>query len=115
MEIKGTIKHIYDTEVGISKNGNDWQKRDFVVETIEQYPRTVCFTVFKHVDILDHVGEGQTVNVRFSIDSREYNGNWYHSINAFGVFPEGQAQQKKEEKAIEVVPEVVEEEDGLPF
>jgi hypothetical protein len=115
MEVKGTIKKIYDVENGTSKNGTQWQKRDFVIETNEQYPKTVCFTVFKHVDILEHVGEGQTVNVKFSIDSREYNGKWYHSINAFGVYPEGSTPAKKEEKVTEAVPEVVDEEDELPF
>lgn len=117
MEVKGAIKKIYAVENGTSKNGNEWQKRDFVIETNEQYPKTVCFTVFKHIDLLDNVGEGQTVNVKFSIDSREFNGKWYHSINAFGVYPEGSTPAKKEEKVIDVVPEEVgeDEEDTLPF
>lgn len=88
MELTGTIKKIYPTQSGSSKAGKEWKKRDFVVETQEQYPKTICFTVFTHVDILDGLGEGQTVNVNFSIESREYNGKWYHNINAFGVHPE---------------------------
>lgn len=93
MEITGTITKIYQTQTGTSKAGKEWMKRDFTVQTQEQYPKTICFTVFTHVDLLDGLSEGQTVKVNFSVESREFNGKWYHNINAFGVHPENSEQK----------------------
>lgn len=117
MELTGTIKKIYQTQSGSSKSGKEWKKRDFVVETQEQYPKTVCFTVFTHVDILDGLGEGQIVNINFSIESREYNGKWYHNINAFGVYPEKNNENANNGNTNKPIAEPEMEDDGndLPF
>jgi hypothetical protein len=85
MEITGRITEIYNTVTGISKSGSEWQKRDFVIETDDQFSKNICFTVFKHVDLLDGHREGEIVKVIFSVESREFNGKWYHNVNAFGI------------------------------
>jgi hypothetical protein len=118
MEVTGTITKIYKTQTGTSKSGTTWQKREFVLKTDDQYPKTICFSVFSHVDILDNLSEGQAIKVNFSIESREFNGKWYHNINAFGVYPEKQVEEVKYEKpTFEQTrePEPIEEDSDLPF
>lgn len=43
MEIKGKIIHVLPLQEGVSRAGNQWKKREYVLETQEQYPRKVCF------------------------------------------------------------------------
>jgi hypothetical protein len=57
-----------------------------VLETIEQYPRKVCFEVFGSDRIQQFAcKEGDEVTVSFDIESREFNGRWYTSIRAWRV------------------------------
>ncbi|MGE4587336.1 MAG: DUF3127 domain-containing protein [Mangrovibacterium sp.] len=89
MEIKGKISRILEPVSGVSKAGNEWRKREFVIEIAgEQFPRQICFTLFNDkLNLLDGMTPGTEVNVSFSVESREYNGRWYHNINAWKVEP----------------------------
>jgi hypothetical protein len=117
MEITGRITKIYDTVTGISKSGSEWQKRDFVIETDDQFSKDICFTIFKHVDLLDGHREGEMVKVIFSVESREFNGKWYHNVNAFGI----SSIEKKEPNILFKMSDIKEPEqdyygkDDLPF
>ena len=90
MEIKGKCIAVADLRSGQSQSGNNWQKRDFVIETTEKYPRKVCLTLFgDKVSLCPSVGS--YVSVSFDIDAHEYNGKWYNQINAWRV-EQAQAQ-----------------------
>lgn len=84
MEITGTIIQAMPEVSGISKAGNAWKKREYVIENNEgQYPRKVCFTCFG--DNADRIvlAVGQRVKVSFDLESREYNGRWYTEVRAW--------------------------------
>ena len=84
--IKGKIVHILNPESGVSRAGNEWKKQEFVIETEEQFPRKVCFTLFNDkTSLVDELANGQEVEVSFNIESREYNGKWFHNINAWKI------------------------------
>lgn len=84
MEITGKIIAVLDLQSGTSSRGNAWQKRDCVIETQEQYPKKMCFTLFgDKVNMCPQVGE--TCTVCFDIDAHEYNGRWFNQINAWKV------------------------------
>lgn len=87
MEIKGKINRILQPASGISKTGNEWKKQEFVIETTEdQFPKQICFTLFNDkLNLLEGLQPGLEVNVSFSVESREFNGKWYHNINAWKV------------------------------
>ena len=90
MEIKGKCIAVADLRSGQSQSGNNWQKRDFVIETSEKYPRKVSCTLFgDKVSLCPSVGS--YVSVSFDIDAHEYNGKWYNQINAWKV-EQAQAQ-----------------------
>lgn len=70
---------------GVSKDGKEWRKQEAVLQTNEQYQRSVCFRMFN--DRIVPLQIGQMVDVIISIESREWQGRWYTDINASAVFP----------------------------
>jgi|SRR5690554_2951891 len=85
LKVKGTIKQILQVESGTSKAGKAWQKQGFVIDTGAQYNPEVCFSLFgdEKIGLLRNFQEGQDVEVSFNISSREFNGKWYHNIDAW--------------------------------
>lgn len=72
---------------GISKAGNNWKKREWVLETFGNYPRKVKFHVFG--DRSDTIGieVGNTYRLSFDLESREFNGRWYTDVSVFAATP----------------------------
>lgn len=86
LSVKGKVQQILQTQSGTSKAGKEWSKQEFVIETDEQYPKNVCFTLFgDKVSLLNGVSAGEEVEVSFNVESREYNGRWFHNINAWKI------------------------------
>jgi len=86
MQVKGKIQQILKLESGVSRAGNEWKKQEFVIETIEQFPRKICFTLFNDkLSLIDGISNGDEVEVSFNIESREFNGKWFHNINAWKI------------------------------
>lgn len=92
MQVKGTLLQILKLESGVSKAGKEWKKQDFVIETNEQFPKKVCFTLFgDKISLIDGIAEGTELEVFFSLESRDFNGKWYHNINAWKIENAGTA------------------------
>lgn len=86
IQVKGTVIQILKPESGVSKAGKEWKKQEFVIETNEQFPKKVCFTLFgDKSSLLDGIAEGAEVEVFFSVESRDFNGKWFHNINAWKI------------------------------
>ena len=86
LSVKGRVQQILQSETGVSKGGKEWNKREFVIETDEQFPRKVCFTLFgEKTSLINSIAVGEIVEVSFNIESREFNGKWYHNINAWKI------------------------------
>ncbi len=83
MEIKGKIIHVLPLQEGVSKAGNPWKKQEYVLETLEQYPRKVCFDLFGDKADQYRAEIGDEVVLSFDIESREYNGRWFTSIRGW--------------------------------
>jgi hypothetical protein len=88
MDIKGRLIQILPLQSGTSKTGNGWSKQEFVIESDEQFPKKVCFTLFgDKVSLLNGLSIGNQIEVAFNLESREFNGKWYSNINAWKVNP----------------------------
>ena len=76
MEITGRIIAVLPVQGGISKNGNEWKKQEYVLETHDQYPKKVCFQIFG-ADRIDQaaIQPGEELTVSFDIDSRDQGQN----------------------------------------
>lgn len=86
LQITGVVTTILPTTQGTSASGNAWAKQQFVLTTQEQYPKTICFTVFGQ-DKIDQIAlkQNEQVTVSFDLKSREYNGRYYTDVNAWNV------------------------------
>ncbi len=121
LQVKGKIQQILQPESGVSRAGNEWKKQEFVIETEEQFPKKVCFTLFNDKNaLLEKVTEGDDVEVSFNLESREFNGKWYHNINAWKidkVSDQGNLPEPPPEFRPEDIPPEPEEDggSGLPF
>lgn len=85
MELQGKVIAEMPEKSGVSARG-EWKVKEYVIETHDQYPRKMVFSVFGE-DRLQrfNVQVGQEVLVSFDIDAHEYNGRWFNSIRAFDV------------------------------
>lgn len=86
MEITGKLIQKLPVQSGVSSSGNNWSKAEFVIETVEQYPKKVCSNLWgDRAKALDQFQLGDLITVSFDLESREYNGRWYTDVKAWKV------------------------------
>ena len=87
MEIIGKAIAALPVKSGVSqRTGEQWQSREYVIETQEQYPKKICFEVFGIDKLMEfNIRNNDLIKVHFDISAREYNGKWYNSIRAWKV------------------------------
>ena len=87
MELIGKAIAALPVKSGVSKKtGEQWQSREYVIETQEQYPKRICFEVFGTDKLKEfNIRNNDLIKVHFDISAREYNGKWYNSIRAWKV------------------------------
>ncbi len=85
LEIKGRLVQLLPKESGEGRNGR-WEKQQFILETLEQYPKKVCIVLWgDKISMLDGVNQGDELNVSVNIESREFNGRWYTDVRAWKI------------------------------
>lgn len=106
LEITGKIIQIMPPVTGTSKAGKDWVKQEFVIETVETYPRKVCIGMMgeKTAELKKYV-PGNEVKVSINVESREYGGKWYTNVNAWRIDPAGSGQMSSPQEAFVPDPE----------
>ena len=118
LSIKGTVKQKLDLEQGTSKAGNEWKSQSFILNTGAQYNPDICFKLFGEdkIQILSNINEGEEIEVFFNLSSREWNGKWFTSADAWKI------EKSESDNTIETVDdseipvfENNQTEDDLPF
>ena len=134
MELIGKAIAALPAKSGISqRTGEQWQSREYVIETQEQYPKRICFEVFGTDKLKEfNIRNNDLIKVHFDITAREYNGKWYNSVRAWKVEHVNQqsqttettqvqtsapvqAQATAQETAPVAAPTTQESDDDLPF
>jgi hypothetical protein len=90
MDLKGKVILSLPIVTGEGKNGQ-WRKLEFLIETGDQYPKKVVFSLMGAKIDQNQVIVGQEVVVSFDAESREYNGKYYTNLNAWKVTAAGAA------------------------
>lgn len=85
MEITGKIIVVLPQRSGTSAKG-EWASQQYVLETLDQYPKKFLFEVFGADKITNFaIQAGEELTISFTPDAREYNGNWFASNHAWKV------------------------------
>lgn len=118
LAIKGKLTKVLEIETGTSKAGKEWKKQGFVIDSGDQFNPEICFSLFgdDKIGMLRNFGPGQEIEVSFNISSREFNGKYYHNLDAWKITVASaatNASQPVSQPAIENAPS--DEEDDLPF
>ena len=88
MEIIGKLIQKLPMQSGISKTGNSWQKQEFVMETLEQFPRKICANLWgEKTAVLETLNIDEKIVMSFDLESREFNGKWYTDVKAYKLEP----------------------------
>ena len=87
MKITGKLVKVLEKQVGTSKAGKEWMKQEFVLNTGSDYNPEICISVFGEDKVkgLKQFSEGQELSVDVNVYSREWNGKYYHSIDAWKI------------------------------
>ena len=89
MEIVGKVVRLGTLTEGQSARG-PWRKQELIIETEEQYPRTVCLICWTNqIEEIQHFAPGQTIKAQIEISSREFNGKWYTDVRVWRFDPVG--------------------------
>jgi hypothetical protein len=118
LKVTGTVKDLLEEQSGESRNG-PWRKREFILETGGNYPKSICMVMWG--DNIDqfNVQVGETITAHIDLASREYNGRWYTDVKAWKVEREqesgGPPKMGDDEPFPEPPPFDDSEDDGLPF
>ena len=89
MGIIGKVVRLGNLTEGTSARG-PWRKQELIIETEEQYPRTVCLICWTNqIEEIQQFAPGQTIKAQIEISSREFNGKWYTDVRVWRFDPVG--------------------------
>ena len=89
MEITGKVVRLGALTEGTSARG-PWRKQDLIIETEEQFPKTVCLTCWTNqIDEIQKFAPGQSIKAQIDLSSREFNGKWYTDVRVWSFDPVG--------------------------
>lgn len=121
MNLTGKIIKVEQLRSGSSAKGA-WATQDYLIETIEQYPRKCLFNVFGEDKIKKFaLKEGDIVTVHLDINAREYNGRWYNDIRVWKVERPTQSAPSSPVNATTPIPSpadmnnIMQQVDDMPF
>lgn len=116
-EIKNCIiRDVLDITSGTSRSGSAWTKATVVLEHGDgDYTDTYPMAVFGDEKV-QKVRElkGRTVDVKFDMRGREYNGRWYNDVRLqfFNPVDTAQAAPNTQDTQLQTPPD---DNDDLPF
>jgi|GEM_PF-5972387 len=81
MEVNGRVIAVLEPQTFKGRNGSDFTKNGFVIETSGQFSKRLKFDVL-NTEMWNKilVREGADVSVSFDAESREWNGRWYTTL-----------------------------------
>lgn len=85
MELEGKMIQFLGETGGTSKAGNPWKKKEWLIETLGQFPKKVKVQCFGERSDSINMIEGQAYRMSVDLESREYNGRWYTDVSIFRV------------------------------
>ena len=87
MEINGKLIQVTTPETKTGKNNKEYISCLVIIETSGDYPKKVAISLGKAelIDKVTKISSGSEVTFSINLESREYNGKYFHNINAWSV------------------------------
>lgn len=83
MDIQGKVIQFIGETSGVSKAGNPWKKKEWVIETFGQFPRKVKIQCFGDRADQINLEPGRDYTLYVDVESREYMGRWYTDVSVY--------------------------------
>ena len=120
MQVSGTITKILDIQKGQTKDGNEWQKQSYILDSKAEYNNIYCFEVFgeeKVQNLTKYNKVGDEVEVEFNVNTNEYQGKYYTTLSSWKITKTAKNSVSNPQAFETIAPENVNEEanDDLPF
>ncbi|QDP49456.1 MAG: hypothetical protein Unbinned2716contig1000_37 [Prokaryotic dsDNA virus sp.] len=86
-EVSGKVDKIGNNLTIKKKDGGELFKRSILIDTGAEYNPIICFDAFQEElrNSMDKLEVGEVVTVKFNLSSREYDGRYFHNVNAFSI------------------------------
>ena len=99
MKITGKVVAVMIPRQGISKStGNEWMTQEYVIETLDQYPRRIVFEVFGKDRIQEfNIQYNELIDVHIDINAQQWQQRWYNTIRAWKVERYANQQQTQQQ------------------
>jgi hypothetical protein len=97
MEISGKVLQVNEPKTGQSSRG-EWKKQEVIIETEEQYPRTVCLLNWNDKVDISNIKPGEKITASVNVESREFKGNWFTDIKLWKITKEEENQKSGSSK-----------------
>ncbi|MCC6816407.1 MAG: DUF3127 domain-containing protein [Saprospiraceae bacterium] len=95
--ISGKLHKKFEIE---SKTAN-FQTREFVIQSQEQYPQMIKFQLTQdRCSIVDNFNEGDVINVFFDLKGREWNDKYFTNLQAWKIEKEGDSSSPAGESLV---------------
>lgn len=118
LTIKGKVVSNLGVQKGTSKAGKDWSKATLIVEYGDsQYPKRVALDNLKNAEEFAKLAVGTEGVFHIEVESREFNGRWYTSVNCWKWETTQQPQQAPAQQGYQqpqAQPQTAQD-DGFPF
>lgn len=88
LSLSGKVIELLPEQTGQGRNG-PWRKREFILETSDNYPKKICVAQWGDLIEQQPVSSGDEISCKIDIQSNEYNGRWYTNIKAWRIDPLG--------------------------
>ena len=119
LSVKGKLIKKLNIESGTSKAGKEWKKQSFVLNTETQFNPEICFQLFgeEKITMFEHYNEGDSIEVSFNLSSKEWNGKYFHNVDAWKIEKIQEDRHNEFEPTEEppIFDATASEEDDLPF
>lgn len=81
-EMQGKLIKIFDEQ----QVSDRFKKREFVIETDDQYPQFIKFELLQDAcSLLDSYAENEIIKVSFDVRGREWNGKYFTNLKAWSL------------------------------
>jgi hypothetical protein len=116
LKVTGVVQDILPEMSGQGKTGNTWRKREFVLETQDQYPKKICMVQWGDEIDVANIQSGELITAYIDVQSREYNGKWYTDVKAWKIERQGGSSAPNSAPDLDDMPAAPAfDEDDLPF